>query len=54
MAEPVKTSSFQLPDAETVEIVLVRLPGGKLVARTADELLTRPTPPTPSTPGAPK
>lgn len=45
--EPVKTSSFQLPNQETVEVVFVRLPDGRLVARTPGELVKRPTPPTP-------
>jgi hypothetical protein len=43
----VKTSSFQLPDGKTVETVYVRLPGGRIVARTASELVVRPTPPAP-------
>ena len=42
---PVKTSSFQLPTAETVETVFVRLPGGRIVPRRPDELVPRPTPP---------
>jgi hypothetical protein len=46
-----KISSFQLPAGETVEVILVRLPGGKLVVRSPRELLQRPTPPAPS-PGA--
>lgn len=46
--EVVKTSSFQLPDAQTVNVVLVKLPGGRIVARTADQLVTRPTPPAPA------
>lgn len=48
MAEPVKTSSFQLPAGETVEVIMVRLPNGRLVARTPDELVPRPTPPAPT------
>lgn len=46
MAEPVKTSSFPLAAGEVVEIVVVRLPSGKLVPRRPDELVARPTPPT--------
>lgn len=42
-----KTSSFQLPTAEVVETVFVRLPGGRIVPRRADELVKRPTPPAP-------
>lgn len=45
MAEPLKTSSFQLPSGERQEIVIVELPGGRRVARTPDELVKRPTPP---------
>jgi len=47
----VKTSSFQLPDGETVETVFIRLPNGRLIARTAAELVKRPTPPAPVKPG---
>lgn len=43
--EPVKTSSFQLPKQETVEVSIVRLSGGRIVVRRADELVPRPTPP---------
>jgi hypothetical protein len=43
--EPLKTSSFQLPSAEVVETVFVRLPGGRIVPRRADELVPRPAPP---------
>jgi hypothetical protein len=43
--EPVKTSSFQLPNAETVDTVFVRLANGKIVPRRADEVIKRPTPP---------
>lgn len=42
---PVKTSSFQLPNAEVVETVFVQLPGGRIVPRRADEVVKRPTPP---------
>ena len=45
MAEPVKTSSFQLPRSEAVEIVIVRLADGRLVPRHPSELVPRPTPP---------
>lgn len=45
--EPLKTSSFQLASNETVEVIFVRLPNGKLVVRTKDELVKRPTPPAP-------
>jgi hypothetical protein len=44
---PVKISSFQLPNSEVIETVYVRLPGGRIVPRRADELIPRPTPPTP-------
>lgn len=50
---PVKTLSFQLPDAETVEVVMVRLPGGRLVVRRPEELIARPTPPAPAPAGKP-
>jgi len=43
--EPVKTSSLQLPTGQTVETVLVKLPGGRIVARTPGELVPRPVPP---------
>jgi hypothetical protein len=46
--EPVKTSSFQLPTAEVVETVFVRLPGGRIVPRRADEVVKRPALPTPA------
>jgi len=46
--EPVKTSSFQLPNGETVETVWVRLASGKLVPRHPDEVLKRPITPVPS------
>jgi len=39
----VKISSFQLPNSEIVETVYVRLPGGRIVPRRADELIPRPT-----------
>jgi hypothetical protein len=40
-----KTSSVQLPGGESVDIVLVRMPDGRLMPRRADELIKRPTPP---------
>jgi hypothetical protein len=43
--EPVKTSSFQLPDAQTVDVVFVKNAAGKIVARHPSELVKRPTPP---------
>jgi hypothetical protein len=43
--DTVKTSSFQLPNATTVDVVLVKLPNGKIVARHPDELVARPIPP---------
>jgi hypothetical protein len=43
--EPVKTSSFQLPNSQVVDVVFVRLPDGRIVPRHPDELLKRPTPP---------
>lgn len=42
---PEKTSSFQLPDATTVEVVFVRLTDGRVVARHPSELVKRPAPP---------
>lgn len=39
------TSSFQLPNGETVSIVWVRLANGALVPRSASEVLKRPAPP---------
>jgi hypothetical protein len=41
--EPVKTSSFQLPDGKTVDVVMVRLPDGKIVPRHPSEVVKRPT-----------
>lgn len=43
----VKTSSFQLPKGQTVDVVFVKLPNGKIVARHPDELIARPVPPVP-------
>lgn len=45
--EPVKTSSFQLPTGETVGVVFVRMPDGRLVVRTPQELIQRPPLPAP-------
>lgn len=45
--EPVKTSSFQLPKGETVDVVFVKLHDGRIVPRHPSELIPRPTPPTP-------
>lgn len=39
---PVKTSSFQLPNAETVETVYIRRSDGVIVPRRLSELVTRP------------
>lgn len=43
--EPVKTSSFQLPNNQTVDVVFVKLADGRIVPRHPDELVFRPTPP---------
>ncbi len=43
--QPVKTSSFQLPKGETVDVVFVRTAAGQLVPRHPSELVKRPTPP---------
>lgn len=43
--EPVKTSSFQLPGSEVVNVVFVKLANGRIVPRHPDELIARPTPP---------
>lgn len=43
--EPVKTSSFQLPSSQTVEVVFVRLADGTIVPRAPHELIARPAPP---------
>lgn len=32
------TTSFQLPEGKQVDVHLVKLPDGRIVARTADEL----------------
>lgn len=44
---PVKTSLIPLPNGRTIETVIVELPGGRLVARTPEELIERPAPPAP-------
>lgn len=44
----VKTSSFQLPNSEVIETLYVKLPGGRIVPRRADELVKRPAAPTPA------
>jgi len=44
MAEPLKTSAFQLPDAERVEVVIARTVGGRLIVRSAKELIEIPQP----------
>lgn len=43
--QPLKASSFQLPDSVTVPTVYVRLADGRIVPRHPDELVKRPTPP---------
>lgn len=43
-------SSFRLPDGEDVEVVIVRLEDGRIVARTKDELELLERPPATSTP----
>ena len=35
---PLESSSFRLPSGEDVEVVLVRLDDGRIVARTPEEL----------------
>jgi len=42
---PVKTSSFQLPNSTTVDVVFVQLEDGRIVPRHPDEVVKRPTPP---------
>lgn len=44
---PVKTSSFQLAEGESIGVVFVRLPNGRLVPRHPSEVIARPTPPAP-------
>lgn len=41
----VKTSSFQLPNSDVVDVVFVKLASGKIVPRHPDEVIARPTPP---------
>jgi|GEM_PF-2775328 len=43
--QPVKTSSFQLPESQQVDVVFVRLADGRIVPRHPSELVKRPTPP---------
>lgn len=43
--EPVKTSSFQLPNGKTLEVTFVRLSNGDVVPRAPHEVVARPTPP---------
>lgn len=43
-------SSFRLPDGEDVEVVIVRLEDGRIVARTKDELELLERPPATSKP----
>lgn len=43
--EPVKTSSFQLPDSKTVDVVFVKDARGNIVPRSPSELVKLPTPP---------
>lgn len=42
---PVKTSSFQLPDSQSVPVVFVKLADGRIVPRHPDELVKRPPAP---------
>lgn len=42
---PVKTSSFQLPSSDVVDVVFVKLASGKIVPRHPDEVIARPTAP---------
>jgi hypothetical protein len=37
-----KTVSFPLPKGESLDVYLVKLPNGRVVARTADELAALP------------
>lgn len=43
--QPVKTSSFRLPQSQAVDVVFVRLDDGRIVPRHPDEVVKRPTPP---------
>lgn len=47
------TSSFRLPEGKDLEVVLVRLDDGRIVARTADELPEPERKETPATSPAP-
>jgi hypothetical protein len=42
---PVKTSSFQLPNSESIDVVFVKLDDGRIVPRHPSEVVKRPTPP---------
>lgn len=42
--EPVKTSSFQLPNSQVVPIVFVKLDDGTIVPRHPNEVIKRPAP----------
>lgn len=42
MAEVVDTFSFNLPEVASTEVFLVRLPDGRVVARTKEELEAMP------------
>jgi hypothetical protein len=42
---PVKTSSFQLPNSQQVDVVFVKLDDGRIVPRHPTEVVKRPTPP---------
>lgn len=49
------TTTFNLPNTQPVDVYLVRLPDGRVVARTADELAPLPTTgPVPSAPRPPQ
>ena len=51
MVTPLKSSTFQLPNAQTVETVYVRLDDGRIVPRRKDEVMPiapRPAPGSPS------
>lgn len=42
-------TSFRQNDGNTIDVYLVRLPSGAIVARTRDELERAPAPPSPNT-----
>lgn len=42
--EVLKQSSFNLPNAQKVDVVYIKLADGRIVARTKDELEPRPAP----------